>query len=128
MPDAMKHAPRYLMGAIYALLGVNHFVNPEFYTKIMPLYLPAHLALVYLSGVAEIVLGIGVCIEATRRVSAWLIAAMLVVFLLVHVDMIQHADRYADVPLWGLWLRLPLQGLLIWWAWRYTRASSGARG
>lgn len=118
---------RILMGILYLAAGVNHFVNPDFYTKIMPLYLPAHLFLVQLSGVAELVLGAGVIFERTRRISAWGIIAMLVVFLLVHVDMLQHhADRYAEIPLWGLWVRLPVQGLLIYWAWRYARAESSA--
>ena len=116
------------MGAFYAFAGVNHFWHPAFYTNIMPLYFPWHLELVYLSGIAEILLGVGVCIERTRRVSAWLIVAMLLSFLPIHIDMLlHHADRFGSVPLAGLWLRLPLQGLFIFWAWRYTgpaRASS----
>lgn len=111
----------WLMAFLYAAAGVNHFINPGFYVNIMPDYLPAHLALVYLSGVAEIALALGLCIERARRASAWLIIAMLVVFLTVHVHMLVHADRY-DVPGWALWLRFPLQAALIYWAWRYTRA------
>src|SRR5437868_853013 len=119
---------RYLMGALYVAAGINHFWRPGFYLNIIPLYLPAHEFLVQLSGVAEILLGVGVCFEATRRISAWLIIAMLVAFLLVHVDMLQHhADRYAGLPLWGLWARLPLQAVLIYWAWRYTRARPARR-
>lgn len=113
---------RWLMGALYAAAGVNHFVNPDFYVGIMPPYLPWPLALVYLSGVAEVVLGLGVCVKPTQRVSAWLIVAMLVAFLPVHVHMLVNAEQFAGVPLWALWLRFPIQGLLIYWAYRYTRA------
>lgn len=123
MPISLKHLPRYVMGALYFVLGVNHFVNPDFYVRIMPPWLPAHLFLVYLSGVAEVLLGAGVCIEQTRRWSAWLIIAMLATFMAVHVHMLVNAAEFG-VPLWMLWLRIPLQGLLAWWAWRYTRATS----
>ena len=50
----------YLMGIIYSILGVLHFTNTQFYRPLMPKFLPAHDFLIYLSGIAEIVLGIGV--------------------------------------------------------------------
>ena len=120
MKAIMRQFPRYLMGFLYLAAGINHFVNPDFYLNIMPPWMPAHLFLVQLSGVAEILLGIGVCIEPTRRASAWLIIAMLVAFMPIHIHMLINASDYG-APLWGLWLRLPIQGLLAWWAWRYTR-------
>jgi uncharacterized membrane protein len=111
------------MGLLYAAAGINHFVNPDFYLPIMPPYLPAPLLLIYLSGVAEILLGIGVIVPRTARASAWTIIAMLIVFMLVHVHMVANPQDFSDVPVWALWLRLPLQALLILWAWWYTRAA-----
>lgn len=110
-----------LMALLYIGAGINHFVHPDFYIKIMPSYIPAHELMVQLSGIAEILLGIGLLIPATRKLSAWGIIAMLLVFMVVHVDMLVHAERFEGVPFWGLVLRIPLQFLLIAWAWWYRR-------
>lgn len=120
-----RDLPRLLMGTLYFILGINHFVNPDFYLGVMPDYIPAHALLVALSGIAEILLGAGVCFQPTRRLSAWLIIAMLLAFMPVHIDMIvRHADKFPDLPLLAVWLRIPLQALLIYWAWRYTRPTT----
>jgi uncharacterized membrane protein len=50
----LKDILRYLLAAFFGLAGFNHFINPAFYLKIMPPYLPWHLPLVYLSGFLEI--------------------------------------------------------------------------
>lgn len=110
-----------LMAVLYIAAGVNHFVNPAFYVNIMPPYLPAHEFLVYLSGVAEIALGLGLLIPALRAASAWGIVAMLVAFMPVHIHMLVNAADFPDAPYWGLVVRIPLQGLLALWAWAYTR-------
>ncbi len=67
----LKTGLLWLMGALYIAAGIYHFVDPAFYVKIMPPYLPWHLELVYLSGVAEILLGALVLIPATRSLAAW---------------------------------------------------------
>jgi uncharacterized membrane protein len=87
----------------------------------MPPYIPAHEAMVALSGVVEIVLGLLLLVPRTRVVAAWAIIAMLVAFLPVHVHMLVSSDLFPDVPVALLWLRFPMQGLLILWAWWYTR-------
>lgn len=74
----------YAMAGMYILAGTMHFVKPKMYMRIMPLYLPNHKLLVYLSGIAEILLGIGVCFDTTRKLSTFGIILMLGVFLLVH--------------------------------------------
>ena len=122
----IKQGMRYLLGIFFVLAGINHFVNPGFYTDIMPGYLPAHHALVLLSGVTEIIAGTLLFYGPLARLGAWGIVAMLVVFFAVHIHMIVHADRYASVPLWGLWLRLIFQFVLIAWAWWFTRPDKPA--
>ncbi|NUM56194.1 MAG: DoxX family membrane protein [Candidatus Hydrogenedentes bacterium] len=117
----VKRVMRYLLGVLFVLAGVNHFISPAFYTNIMPDYLPMHYELVLLSGITEIVAGAMLLYGPTVRLGAWGIVAMLVVFFTVHIHMILQADRYAGVPLWGLWLRLVLQFPLIAWAWWFTR-------
>ena len=104
-----------LMGVIYTILGVVHFTHTEFYRPLMPKFLPAHDLLIYLSGVAEIVLGIGVLFPQTRNVVLWGLIAMLIVFLIVHVNMLFPSNGLGISP-WILWLRIPIQFILIYWA------------
>jgi len=103
------------MGVLYSVLGILHFTNTGFYRPFMPKFLPTHDLLIYLSGVAEILLGIGVLFPQTRTLALWGIITMLLVFLIVHVNMLFPANGlgiYACI----LWLRIPLQFLLIYWA------------
>lgn len=112
---------RAVMGAVYVLAGVGHFVATRMYMGIMPDYLPAHRELVLLSGVAEIAGGVGVLVPRTQRAAAWGLVVLLVAVMPANVWMVQHSERYPGVPVWAMWVRLPLQGVLIWWAWRYMR-------
>jgi len=105
----------YFMGALYSILGIIHFTNTDFYRPFMPKFLPAHDLLIYLSGVAEIILGVGVLFPQTRSLALWGIIAMLLVFLLVHVNMLFPVNSLG-ISAWFLWLRIPLQFLLIYWA------------
>ena len=87
--------------------------------RIMPNYLPNHRELVYASGVAEIVLGIGLCIPQLKNVAIIGIILMLAVFLLVHFYMLKGEKEGAGVPKWILLLRIPLQFGLMYWAYWY---------
>lgn len=113
----------YLMAGFYAAAGINHFVNPAFYMDIMPHWLPAHGLLVALSGVAEVVLGLALLAPKLRHHAARAIIIMLAVFLVVHIDMLLHFERY-DMPYWALVARIPLQFVLIAWAAVYARRPS----
>ncbi len=115
-------AGRVLIGALYIGAGVLHFVATRRYMAIVPDYLPAHRALVLVSGAAEIAGGVGVLMPwpAVRRTAAWGLVALLVAVMPANVYMVTDHAKFAAVPLWALWLRLPLQVVLIWWAWRYT--------
>jgi len=116
-----------IMGLFYLVAGINHFRSPLTYLAIMPPYIPWPRAMVYISGAAEILGGIGVLVPdgfafpRTRAFSAWGLVAMLVAFLPVHINMCLHPEQFASVPLWAIWARLPLQLPLIGWAWYYTR-------
>ena len=105
----------YLMGVIYTILGFVHFTNTRFYRPLMPKFLPAHDLLIYLSGVTEILLGIGLLFPQTRVFALWGLIAMLIVFLIVHLNMLFPSNRLGISP-WVLWLRIPIQFLLIYWA------------
>ena len=75
----------YIMGALYIVLGILHFTHTGFYRPLMPTFLPAHNFLIYLSGIAEVLLGLGVFFPKIRSLALWGIIAMLIVFLLLPV-------------------------------------------
>ena len=119
-----KRVLLYLMGAFYIFAGVNHFRVPDFYVAIMPPYLPWHLELVWLSGVAEIVCGVGLLIPRTRRLAAWATIALLIAVYPANIHVALHnvpmAGQSEGLGVWT-WVRLPFQFVLIAWAWWYTR-------
>ena len=115
------------MGIFYIAAGINHFTNTTFYRAVMPPYLPSSLMLIYISGVAEILGGVGVFVPdgfvfpRTRVAAAWGIVALLIAVLPVHINMCLHPEEFPAIPLWVIWLRLSLELPLIGWAWMYTR-------
>ncbi len=119
--NRIKTLTRHLLGVLFILAGVNHFVNTAMYVSIMPPYLPWHVELVYLSGMAEIGLGALLLPRRYAKFAAWGLIALCVAVFPANLQMALHADLYASLPTWGLWLRLPLQGLLIAWLWCYTK-------
>jgi uncharacterized membrane protein len=116
-----KVLSRWLLGGLFVIAGVSHFVNTDFYAGIVPPHLPWHRALVYISGAAES--GFGALLLTRRWVAwaAWGLIALCVAVFPANLHMALHPDLYPSLPVIGLWLRLPLQGVLIGWAWWYTR-------
>ncbi len=102
--------------------GAMHFVNPEFYLKIMPSYLPWHRELVSLSGLLEISLGVSLCILRISRQAAWGIIALLIAVFPANIHVFLHQE-ILPAPYWLHLLRLPLQFLFILWAWSHTKAN-----
>lgn len=117
----MRRLARLFSGPVMIAAGINHFVMPRTYEQIMPRSLPAHRPLVYASGVAEIAAGAATLHPATRRAGGLLLIATLLAVFPANVQMPLHPDRYPTIPRWALWARLPLQGVMIWWAWLATQ-------
>lgn len=109
------------MAGFYFVAGLNHFVQPEFYLQMMPPYLPFPEALNFLSGAAESVLGLLLLFGATRRWAAWGIILLLIAIFPANLYMYQSGGAQFGVSDLALLLRLPMQFVLIWWAWLYTR-------
>lgn len=117
---------KWLLGLFFVAAGVNHFYNPDFYLKIMPPYLPWHIFLVYLSGVFEIVFGAMLFARKYGRVAAWGIIAVLIAVFPANIHMALHPESYPDInPAW-LWIRLPLQAVMVAWAYWFTRPASAS--
>ena len=105
--------PVRLVSVAFLTTGVLHFLATEAYAGIVPDYLPAHRALVLLSGGAEIAGGLGVLDPRTRAAAGRGLVALLVLVFPANLDMALHAQRHS-IPAELLWARLPLQGVLIW--------------
>jgi uncharacterized membrane protein len=117
----LKIILKCLLGVFFVLAGLNHFVNPAFYLKSMPPYLPWHHFLVYLSGFFEIALGALLLVPPVTRVAAWGLIALLIAVFPANIQMAINPQLYADIHPLALWLRLPLQAVFIAWAYWYTR-------
>jgi uncharacterized membrane protein len=124
----LKRPLLYVMGPIYIIAGILHFVVPELFVQIVPPIVPFSLELVYLSGVAEILLGVGVLVPRTRRLAGWGLVLLLLavfpanVYMATHGVVIEGAPGGGDPSALVRWGRLPLQAVLIAWAWWYTRS------
>ena len=119
----MKTALRWLLTAVMVAIGITHFVSPEGFVAIVPEVLPAKLALVYLSGVAEICGGLGLILPRTRRAAGLGLILLYLAVFPANINMtINHLPLAGKpVPTLLLWLRLPLQAVLIAWAYWMTR-------
>jgi uncharacterized membrane protein len=112
---------KWIFGVLFVLAGVGHFVAPGFYMKIMPPYLPLHRELVLISGVAEILLGLLLLVSKTSWFAAWGLIALLIVVFPANIHVYQHRESFPLLSPLAHLLRLPLQGVLILWAFVYTR-------
>jgi uncharacterized membrane protein len=114
---------RRLFGPVFIFAGAMHFVIPRAYEAIMPDYLPAHRALVYASGVAEIAGGAGMLHPATRRAGSWWSIATLIAVFPANLHMALHPERFRKVPGGrpALLARLPFQAVFVAWAWAAGR-------
>jgi uncharacterized membrane protein len=115
-----KTVTRFIFGLFFIGGGIMHFVRTDFYMKIMPPYLPYHLELVYISGVFESLLGLMLLIPRFQRLAAWGLILLLIAVFPANIYAYQHQE-VVPAPPWLHLLRLPLQALLIAWAFWYTR-------
>jgi uncharacterized membrane protein len=114
---------RLLLAAFFVVAGILHFLFPQPYMRMVPPLLPWPMAIVWVSGVAEILGGIGLLFSPSRRPAAWGLVLLLIAVFPANIYMAVAHVHYAGLlgQSWAQWLRLPLQLPLIYWAWRYTR-------
>lgn len=114
---------RTALGLCFVVAGTLHFLVPNYYRAVVPGYLPYPAALVAVSGAAEIAGGLGLLVPGLRRVAGVGLILLLVAVFPANLEMLRLA-RARGGPAWAealLWLRLPLQPVLMWWAWRLSR-------
>lgn len=117
----LKTIARWALALFFIAAGANHFIMPEIYLGMMPRWVPAPEAANAISGVAEILGGLGVLVPATRRWAGWgLLALLIAVFPAnVHVALEGKMPGTSLSPT-ALWLRLPFQVLFAGWVWWTT--------
>lgn len=108
------------MSFLYIVAGVYHFVNPGFYRKMMPPWLPCHNYIILVSGIFEVVLAILLLPTTTRAIAAWGIIILLILIFPANIQMTLNFYRKKHRLFWVSVLRLPLQFFLVGWAWLYT--------
>lgn len=116
----------YAIAVTFVGAGIGHFVYPDLFMRIVPTYFPAPRLLVLASGAAEIVGGVGVLIPSLRVAAGWGLILLLVVVFPANVHMVAHPEDFTRIPAWVLYLRLPLQLVLI--AWVYVTACRSGLG
>jgi uncharacterized membrane protein len=117
----LKTALRYVLMVFMIAMGTLHFVKPSFFLAIMPPYIPWHLAAVYLSGVFEVSLGIGLLAPPSLRpLVGWGLIALYLAVFPANLHMALNPDMFPQVPPAMLYGRLPFQLLFIGWAYWVT--------
>jgi uncharacterized membrane protein len=109
----------YLMAFLYAFAGVSHFRNPRFFLSITPPWVPRPEKVNLAVGIIEILLGVGLCFEVTRSWAAWGVIALLIAVFPANWYHHQKARKKGKMVTATL-IRLPIQLLLIWWAYQYV--------
>jgi uncharacterized membrane protein len=118
---------KWIFGIAFVSAGVNHFINPAFYLRIMPPYLPWHEFLVQLSGICEIFLGVLLLIPKYSRFAAWGLIALLIAVFPANIYMAMNSELFPDINPVFIGLRLPIQLLLMAWAFWFTKPDLHAR-
>ena len=112
-----KYINLYLISILFIYAGIAHFINPQFYIKITPSFIPFKQFLVDLSGVLEILGGFLILFNQTRRTGVFLLVGLLILFFVVHFDTLFTFQASEDMLLNKslLSLRIIIQFILIYW-------------
>ena len=118
---------RWIFALFFVTAGASHFLRPAMFVAIVPPYLPSPEALVYVSGAAEVILGTLLLVRRWSSLAGWGLIALLIAVFPANIHMAMNAAQYSSIPAWALWLRLPLQGVLIAAAYVFARSRGQSR-
>jgi len=117
--ETPKKLLRFILGLFFVLAGINHFRVPSAYAAMVPAWLPWPAVLSVMAGFCEILGGVGIMLPEFRRPAGWFLVALLIAVFPanLHAAIMGHVEGFSYTPEM-LWLRLPLQAVLIAWvAW-----------
>lgn len=128
MANPIRTFSRLILAAFFVLAGTGHFLFPTAYLQIMPPVLPFPMALIFISGIAEVAGGAAVLIPALRAIAGWGLITLLVAVFPANIYASFHGMSFfgQPVPGWMLWVRLPVQFLFIAWVYFSCMAAGPA--
>jgi len=113
-PKTLKTVSRYIMSLFYVSVGINHFLNPDWFVKIVPpILLEFNYQLVYLSGVCEVMFGLLILIPKARYYAAWGLILTLAAVFPANIYLAQTNGVAMDTTAAVAWYRLPFQTVFI---------------
>ena len=120
--ERLRKISPYLLAFILSFAGLAHFFKPDFFHALMPLWFPLPAEMVTATGILELVLAGMLLIPSSRRIAAFCVTLLFIVYEIVHVDMVVNYERLAgteaEIPLAAAWVRMLFQfPLIIWAAW-----------
>ena len=110
----IKLITMYIMSIFYISVGINHFIEPEWFIQIVPPYLSTYdLELVYISGIFEVMFGIMILFKKTRYYAAWGLILTLAAVFPANIYLAQSDGVAMGTSAAVAWYRLPFQSLFI---------------
>ena len=116
----MPRLPVIIIALFFLLGGIAHFAYMDAFVAAMPAYLGFHEELVIVSGVFEIAGAVGILIPRTRRVAGYGLIALAFAVFPANINMALHPEKFPALSQTALYLRLPLQFVLVWFIWWAT--------
>jgi len=122
LPSSWVHLVLLIaLSFLFINIGIDHFINPDFYRNIMPAYLPMHTEAIYISGFFEILGGVAILFPKLRSMAGWGLVLLLIVVFPVNIHMAVNPNLFPDIPLSFLYIRLVLQFIIIYWTYFATQ-------
>ena len=119
--EIIKSILKVIFALIFITAGTLHFVKTDFFVQIMPPFIPWHFFWVYLSGIFEIILGVMLLIPKFSRIADYGLIVLLIGVFPANIYMAMNPQLFPEFGLTGLYLRLPIQFVLIAWAYWLTK-------
>ena len=122
MKSQIKTLSIIIMTLFYIMAGTNHFINPDWYVRIVPPILPFKTAIVYISGILEIILGTLLIFPKTRFIASWGLILLLVAVYPANIYVALTNGEVMDTTPLIAWGRLPFQFVFIGLAYWHSKA------
>ena len=122
MKSKIKTLSIIIMSLFYIGVGINHIINPNWFIRIIPPILPFKIALVYISGIFEIILGSLLIFPKTRFIAGWGLILLLLAVYPANIYVALTNGKAMDTTPMIAWIRLPFQFVFIGFAYWHSKA------
>lgn len=116
---------RIAISVMLCFTAIGHFAFTKGMSMMIPPFIPFRIPIVYLTGIFEIMLAIGLLVPKLKVLSGWALIVFLLLMLPGNIYAAMHHVNYQKATFDGpglsyLWFRIPLQILFL--AWTYLSA------